>query len=1402
MRALWDSFKLKPKNKYSLEHLKYLHTVLTKNPVINDQNTGVIVETLRQVAELLIWGDQNNAGFLDFFLEKNLLGFFFAILAQRTSRTVQIQLMQTLSILVENLRSQDALFYLFSNNHINKVIIHKFDFSDEELLAYYVSFMKTLSLKLDRSTVQFFFSAIDNDFPLYTEAIKFFNHEESMIRIAVRTLTLNVFRVEDEHMRRYILNSTAVPYFANIVWFVRQQVLTLNQLVSKSNHETRRRLDDFVDDLLDQFYYTHDIFNLGIEDMNVVLSDHLMQNLMLPLLVGSIAPPEKGREPPAPNAEDRISPVLALFLLAQVFNIYSYKPLVNTLASALIHPAPTADFTSLMHIKPPPPPSLSNLGTRTAFRRFASTPNLDQMERDAVSGSPQQPRRSSFFMSPTPPGSPSLSASASSVTSPTPRRNTPTRPLPPAPSLLRSASATRLDSSAPPDPSTPSRSPPSSPERKQRGNQMKEVLLSYFDDDRTALALVCLFYAVVKNQAVERELLEIGGLFPYRLTRAKQLLEILTSGRSAHARSKSDTHALRGMQITPGHPVLNGRTSTQPAGAPRTPLGHGHGPTSPLSSPETSPNKDDTAKQSQAESKTKAEEAPRLKRRKSKRKVDGEPEAEVDPGIVTVPDSQQREFSRELISRLLHVLVRSSQFRLVTLQMTLLMLKELVYSEDSPPRLTHRQLLLLGEAYGNASDSIREVLAGTLGPIFLELFEEDLRTYHQVNFDHLIKDASLLLPVSGTSGSRLDLTRRLPSGEAEKTQKAIQQFLVLRELKYALLRKRDDQLPLKEPPPPSISAKDQVTINISSAPTGITSPTPDPSEPPSTLPAAPHDPLAPTAPSHPDFTSAAATAPATPASQSSATTTASPNFVANPAQSVFNCTSSTTHTPPTPALLISYSIGVTHPKDKSKRVRRFLVQYPRTLVVVDPSLKASGIPTRIDAVCLHVAPLQSLEIEVDHTDSTMLQITSHQTTWSTTMIFDDSDGCNAAKDVLERARSSVRSSKMAQIYNILGEGATEGHAPLGSESEDGGDESATEFEDLDRVRGRPASGEQLPFIPPSPTTPTSGGMVVPAISADPASSPNISSPSSMLNVLPVGSPQGPSVSPRVSIRVDSHPLAEEMHTPPPSPPSPADDLPYEHPQAVPSYQGEEKSEPEAVKPADLEARPDLETLPMDVHVVEPAPVSPDVGSAETPSIMVMNEDEALLENTSKTAPQEDLAEVPSEQDTSSPNTSSPPTEESDVSLTPQPSPPPSTTPPLAPSTLSHHDTPPMAEESLHSFSAESKGTHSDEAEPEQQLEPEPESLPEPESEQQPEPELHPTVDDTPFPAHVETEVPSEVKEDNMNPDGAGVDDAAGDDEQEDIQIQNDGAKPRADNPGETVAGGKKKKKKGRGGRRR
>ncbi len=67
---------------------------------------------------------------------------------------------------------------------MNELITHPFEFEQsEELLAHYVSFLKTLSLKLNRNTIQFFFNEGAGYFPLYTEALKLFDNAEDMVRI-------------------------------------------------------------------------------------------------------------------------------------------------------------------------------------------------------------------------------------------------------------------------------------------------------------------------------------------------------------------------------------------------------------------------------------------------------------------------------------------------------------------------------------------------------------------------------------------------------------------------------------------------------------------------------------------------------------------------------------------------------------------------------------------------------------------------------------------------------------------------------------------------------------------------------------------------------------------------------------------------------------------------------------------------------------------------------------------------------------------------------------------------------------------------------------------------------------------------------------------------------------------
>lgn len=48
--------------------------------------------------------------------------------------------------------------YIMSSHAIHKFIAYKFDFLDEEVVDYYVSLLKSLSLKLDTSYLQLFFN--------------------------------------------------------------------------------------------------------------------------------------------------------------------------------------------------------------------------------------------------------------------------------------------------------------------------------------------------------------------------------------------------------------------------------------------------------------------------------------------------------------------------------------------------------------------------------------------------------------------------------------------------------------------------------------------------------------------------------------------------------------------------------------------------------------------------------------------------------------------------------------------------------------------------------------------------------------------------------------------------------------------------------------------------------------------------------------------------------------------------------------------------------------------------------------------------------------------------------------------------------------------------------------------
>lgn len=248
-----------------------------------------------------------------------------------------INSMQTLSILIQNVKNQQTIYYLFSNDHINKIVMLRFDFNDDELLGYYVNLLKTISLRLNESTVQFFFhstssilpqnngskyphntrdnspaplgditmdklslqhhentaalapsSAGDHQvFPLYTEAIKFISHKDGMVRAAVKTLTLNVFAIQLPSLQSFLCQPACLRLFEDVAQYTAEKCLQLNRLLSSWElppSQAVAAVEACLAEIEDALAYCNDVTMSGVHELSTMLLDELWKHVVGPVI--------------------------------------------------------------------------------------------------------------------------------------------------------------------------------------------------------------------------------------------------------------------------------------------------------------------------------------------------------------------------------------------------------------------------------------------------------------------------------------------------------------------------------------------------------------------------------------------------------------------------------------------------------------------------------------------------------------------------------------------------------------------------------------------------------------------------------------------------------------------------------------------------------------------------------------------------------------------------------------------------------------------------------------------------------------------------------------------------------------------------------------------------------------
>ncbi|XP_062112532.1 protein TRANSPARENT TESTA 9-like isoform X2 [Humulus lupulus] len=272
----------------------------------------------------------------EYFMECQVLAEFLRVLKISRNSRIDIPLLQYLSIMIQNMDSEHAIYYCFSNDYINNIIEHQYEFNRGDLAQYYVSFLRAISGKVNRATLCLLVKVQGNSvvsFPLYDEALKFAFHEEKMIQTAIRSLALSIYYVCDDMVYQYITTPPVSKYFSDLVIRLREQCSHLDFLVQASEdvciEHKRKQMFLQADKIADDLYYLKDILNIGESRLSRLVAENLLSSLVLPILQPLLHSSKRN--------VSNLSGVTSLYLVSRLLQVIDGKGMMDPVAGAILY---------------------------------------------------------------------------------------------------------------------------------------------------------------------------------------------------------------------------------------------------------------------------------------------------------------------------------------------------------------------------------------------------------------------------------------------------------------------------------------------------------------------------------------------------------------------------------------------------------------------------------------------------------------------------------------------------------------------------------------------------------------------------------------------------------------------------------------------------------------------------------------------------------------------------------------------------------------------------------------------------------------------------------------------------------------------------------------------------------
>ena len=288
------------------------------------KNFNQCIEILGKIQGYLLVADKKNYNeYFQIFIELKYVELL-KILLENQIKDISYAILKTICFLTLNIENENLIKEIYSSKIINNVISIKFKIEDE-FNEFLINFMKSLTLKLNKDNISYFYNYEINDFPLLTTALSYYNSKNGMIRNVVRNIILQIIKIDEPHLRNFLTAFPFCIYYPHLIFKLREIIFTISN-ININNKKNINHFQNIHDDLIDLIFYISDLLSLNIESINYILINTLYNDIIFPIIRSLIS-----------NNLEIVSPLNSLYILTLILYSTKTKLILNSLSIFLFN---------------------------------------------------------------------------------------------------------------------------------------------------------------------------------------------------------------------------------------------------------------------------------------------------------------------------------------------------------------------------------------------------------------------------------------------------------------------------------------------------------------------------------------------------------------------------------------------------------------------------------------------------------------------------------------------------------------------------------------------------------------------------------------------------------------------------------------------------------------------------------------------------------------------------------------------------------------------------------------------------------------------------------------------------------------------------------------------------------